>query len=50
MYLIQILENQEEFQIEIFQDNELLINITEHEMVPKHILISEKEKRELLMK
>lgn len=30
--------------IEIFEENELLINITEHELVPKHYIISSTEK------
>jgi len=36
--------------VEYFKENELLIDITEHVYVPKHILISELEKKELLKK
>lgn len=36
--------------IELFQEKELLVNITEHEYVPKHCPISDQEKRELLLK
>jgi DNA-directed RNA polymerase I, II, and III subunit RPABC1 len=36
--------------VEYFKENELLIDITEHVYVPKHILISESEKKELLKK
>jgi len=38
-----------ELQIEIFTVNELVVNITEHELVPKHILLS-KEDKDLLLK
>jgi DNA-directed RNA polymerase I, II, and III subunit RPABC1 len=34
--------------IEIFQESELVVNITLHELVPKHVLLSFKEKAELL--
>ena len=34
--------------IEIFQESELVVNITLHELVPKHILLSYEEKAELL--
>ena len=36
------------FQIEIFSVNELVVNITEHELVPKHILLSQEDKECLL--
>lgn len=39
-----------EFVLEHFTESELLINITEHEMVPQHILLSMEEKQELLTK
>jgi len=35
-------------QIEIFEADELLVNITEHVFVPKHVLLSDAEKVELL--
>ena len=34
--------------VEIFQEKELYINITNHELVPKHELLSIDEKQELL--
>jgi DNA-directed RNA polymerases I, II, and III subunit RPABC1 len=36
--------------LEYFQEKELLVNITEHELVPKHYPLSDEEKRELLKK
>jgi len=34
--------------IETFQESDLLVNITHHELVPKHVLLSQEEKRRLL--
>lgn len=34
--------------IEVFAEQDLLVNITKHELVPKHILLSPEEKRALL--
>ena len=34
--------------IETFHENDLLVNITKHELVPKHILLSVEEKKALL--
>ena len=39
-----------ELSIEVFTVSELVVNITEHELVPKHILLSEVEKKLLLDK
>ena len=43
-----IQEIKNELLIEIFTLSELVVNITEHELVPKHILLSLKEKEDLL--
>ena len=34
--------------IEYFEEEDLIINITEHELVPKHVVLSDDEKKELL--
>ena len=34
--------------IETFMEQDLLVNITHHELVPKHVLLSPKEKKDLL--
>ncbi|KAI5778630.1 RNA polymerase [Geopyxis carbonaria] len=39
---------EKEVHIEIFLEEQLLVNITKHELVPKHILLSKEEKRRLL--
>ena len=36
------------FHLDLFSENELLVDITEHFLVPQHILLSEKEKAALL--
>ncbi|GMM33969.1 DNA-directed RNA polymerase core subunit [Saccharomycopsis crataegensis] len=36
--------------IEIFQESDLVVNITHHELVPKHIRLSTDEKKELLQR
>lgn len=37
-------------EIEIFYQQELLVNITEHELVPQHSVLTEQEKHDLLKK
>ena len=37
-------------EIELFYQQELLVNITEHELVPKHFVLTDQEKNELLAK
>lgn len=37
-------------EIELFYQSELLVNITEHELVPKHQVLTDEEKHELLKK
>ena len=44
-----VLDINKELQVEVFTVNELVVNITEHELVPKHILLS-KEDKDLLLK
>ena len=41
-------EFNESLHIQLFQDKELVVNVTEHELVPKHILLTKEEKDELL--
>lgn len=36
--------------VEIFLEEQLLVNITKHELVPKHILLSKEEKKKLLQR
>lgn len=36
--------------LEQFMEAELMINITEHDLVPQHIVMSPEEKRELLQR
>ncbi|KAK4485510.1 hypothetical protein RD792_008152 [Penstemon davidsonii] len=38
------------FKVEIFQINDLLVNITKNEMMPKHKVLSDEEKKDLLEK
>lgn len=39
---------QKGYRIEYFRDAELLVDITEHELVPEHILLTPEEKKQLL--
>jgi DNA-directed RNA polymerase I, II, and III subunit RPABC1 len=34
--------------IETFQENDLIVNITHHELVPQHLLLNDEEKKQLL--
>lgn len=45
-----ISELEEYLHLEYFEEKELLVNITEHELVPKHYPLSDEEKKELLKK
>jgi DNA-directed RNA polymerase I, II, and III subunit RPABC1 len=38
------------YTFELFKHSELLVNITKHKLVPKHTLLSDEEKKELLDK
>lgn len=39
-----------ECRIETFEESDLLVNITHHELVPKHVLLSKEEKSALLQR
>lgn len=43
-----ISEASAKMRIEVFAENELIVNITQHELVPKHVPLSEEEKQQLL--
>ncbi|CAF4517442.1 unnamed protein product [Rotaria sp. Silwood2] len=45
--LITELQNKS-FSFQVFLESELLINITEHNLVPKHVILTPEEKQELL--
>eukprot|EP01090_Pellita_catalonica_P016730 TRINITY_DN487_c0_g1_i1.p1 TRINITY_DN487_c0_g1~~TRINITY_DN487_c0_g1_i1.p1 ORF type:complete len:206 (-),score=27.23 TRINITY_DN487_c0_g1_i1:84-701(-) len=45
-----MLQMQPQYIIEHFRESELMVNITEHILVPKHVLLSPKEKETLLAK
>lgn len=40
--------SQRGFKLEYFKDAELLVDITEHKLVPEHVVLSEDEKKKLL--
>mmetsp|Transcript_11484 Transcript_11484/g.11474 ORF Transcript_11484/g.11474 Transcript_11484/m.11474 type:complete len:102 (+) Transcript_11484:208-513(+) len=44
------LEEFKPLEIELFLQEELMVNITEHELVPEHTVLTDKEKQELLRK
>lgn len=43
-------ESNEILHIEYFEEKELVVNITEHELVPQHVLLTDEEKKILLRK
>mmetsp|Transcript_3081 Transcript_3081/g.5417 ORF Transcript_3081/g.5417 Transcript_3081/m.5417 type:complete len:213 (-) Transcript_3081:154-792(-) len=43
-----IQEASAKMRIEVFSENELIVNITKHELVPQHVPLSEEEKQQLL--
>lgn len=45
---MQTLESYSPFVIQMFLQEELLVNITHHELVPRHSVLSDTEKFELL--
>jgi DNA-directed RNA polymerase I, II, and III subunit RPABC1 len=45
-----ILDMAPKYILENFIESELLVNITEHELVPEHVVMTPEEKRELLLK
>ncbi|CAF2484130.1 unnamed protein product [Rotaria sp. Silwood2] len=47
--IINELENKK-IQFQVFLESELLVNITEHHLVPQHIILTQEEKQELLQR
>merc|ERR1711862_804600 len=45
-----IQEATSKMRIEVFAENELVVNITEHELVPKHVPLTLEEKTQLLQR
>mmetsp|Transcript_13920 Transcript_13920/g.10039 ORF Transcript_13920/g.10039 Transcript_13920/m.10039 type:complete len:86 (-) Transcript_13920:147-404(-) len=44
------LEEFKPLEIELFLQEELMVNITQHELVPQHTVLTDSEKQELLQK
>lgn len=38
------------YMLEQFLESELMVNITEHELVPEHVVLTDDEKRELMQR
>lgn len=38
------------YTLEQFLESELMVNITEHELVPEHVVMTQDEKSELLLR
>ncbi|KAH0788684.1 DNA-directed RNA polymerases II and IV subunit 5A [Histomonas meleagridis] len=45
---VEKIKTQEGIQLELFEQKEVLINITEHELVPRHRPLADEEKKQLL--
>lgn len=45
-----LLDMAPKYSLEQFMEAELMINITEHELVPEHVVMTTEEKRELLQR
>merc|ERR1719272_2760620 len=43
-----IVEAMSKMRIEVFHESELIVNITHHELVPKHVPLTEEERQQLL--
>merc|ERR1740121_1114459 len=43
-----VTEAMSKMRIEVFHENELIVNITKHELVPQHVPLNEDEKQQLL--
>ncbi|KAG9236789.1 RNA polymerase [Amylocarpus encephaloides] len=47
---MKIVHTQLDLKVEVFHEQDLLVNITHHELVPKHVLLSQEEKAALLVR